>query len=116
MTQGNATERRSPALARHGRDAHIISSKCYMNNRGIVPMVKQIAFHDQALHSMKRGIDVVAGALKFTRGPRGRNVAIDQRFGPPVVSHDGVSIAKAIDLDDPLENLAALPSTAAPTW
>ncbi len=70
-------------------------------------MVKQIAFHDQALHSMKRGVDVVAGAVKFTLGPRGRNVAIDQRFGPPVVSHDGVSIAKEIDLDDPLENMAA---------
>src|SRR5436309_6771444 len=56
---------------------------------------------------MKRGIDVVAGAVKFTLGPRGRNVAIDQRFGPPVVSHDGVSIAKEIDLDDPLENMAA---------
>ncbi len=70
-------------------------------------MVKQIAFHDQALHSMKRGVDVVAGAVKFTLGPRGRNVAIDQRFGPPVISHDGVSIAKEIDLDDPLENMAA---------
>ena len=82
MTQGNATERRSSALARHGRDAHIISSNCYMNNEGIVTMVKQIAFHDQALHSMKRGVDVVAGAVKFTLGPRGRNVAIDRRFGP----------------------------------
>ncbi|GAC1299468.1 MAG: chaperonin GroEL [Ktedonobacteraceae bacterium] len=49
----------------------------------------------------------MAGAVKFTLGPRGRNVAIDQRFGPPVVSHDGVSIAKEIDLDDPLENMAA---------
>src|SRR5437763_7833483 len=78
-----------------------------MNNEGIVTMVKQIAFHDQALHSMKRGVDVVAGAVKFTLGPRGRNVAIDRRFGPPVISHDGVSIAKEIDLDDPLENMAA---------
>jgi chaperonin GroEL len=78
-----------------------------MHNEGIVTMVKQIAFHDQALHSMKRGVDVVAGAVKFTLGPRGRNVAIDQRFGPPVVTHDGVSIAKEIDLDDPLENMAA---------
>src|SRR5260370_24867338 len=78
-----------------------------MHNEGIVTMVKQIAFHEQAQHSMKRGVDVVAGAVKFTLGPRGRNVAIDQRFGPPVISHDGVSIAKEIDLDDPLENMAA---------
>ncbi len=70
-------------------------------------MVKQIAFHDQAHHSMKRGVDIVAGAVKFTLGPRGRNVAIEQRFGPPVVTHDGVTIAKEIDLDDPLENMAA---------
>src|ERR1700738_5423787 len=76
-------------------------------NEGIVTMVKQIAFHDQAHHSMKRGVDVVAGAVKSTLGPRGRNVAIDQRFAPPVVTHDGVSIAKEIDLDDPLENMAA---------
>lgn len=75
--------------------------------KGNVTMVKQIAFHDQARHSLKTGVDIVAGAVKFTLGPRGRNIAVDKRFGCPVVTHDGVTVAKEIDLDDPLENMAA---------
>ncbi|MEO8955172.1 MAG: chaperonin GroEL [Ktedonobacteraceae bacterium] len=70
-------------------------------------MVKRIAFHDGARRSLKTGIDVVADAVKYTLGPRGRNIAIDQRFGIPTVTHDGVTIAKEINLDDPLENMGA---------
>ncbi|MHB8598742.1 MAG: chaperonin GroEL [Ktedonobacteraceae bacterium] len=69
-------------------------------------MVKQIVFHNNARRSMKRGVDTVANAVKFTLGPRGRNVAIEQRFSGPFVTHDGVTIAKEIDLEDPLDNMA----------
>ncbi len=68
-------------------------------------MVKRIAFHGQARRSLKDGIDVLAGAVKYTLGPRGRNIAIDNRFGIPTVTHDGVTISKEIELDDPLENM-----------
>jgi chaperonin GroEL len=71
-------------------------------------MVKRIVFHNQARRSLKSGIDIVADAVKYTLGPRGRNIAIEQRFGIPMVTHDGVTIAKEIDLDDPLENMGAL--------
>lgn len=70
-------------------------------------MAKQIAFHDEARRSLKKGIDIVAGAVKSTLGPRGRNIAIDKRFSAPVVSHDGVTVAKEIDLEYPLENMGA---------
>lgn len=70
-------------------------------------MAKRIAFHDQAHRSMKKGVDIVAEAVKFTLGPGGRNIAVDQRFGCPIVTHDGVTVAKEIDIDDPLENMAA---------
>lgn len=68
-------------------------------------MVKRIALHGKARRSFKDGIDVLAGAVKYTLGPRGHNIAIDHRFGIPTVTHDGVTIAKEIDLDDPLENM-----------
>lgn len=70
-------------------------------------MVKKIVFNNQARGSLKRGVDTVAGAVKSTLGPRGRNIAIDKRFGSPLVTHDGVTVAKEIDLEDPLENMAA---------
>ncbi len=58
-------------------------------------MAKQIAFHDDARRSLKKGIDIVAGAVKSTLGPRGRNIAIDKRFGSPALTHDGVTVAMA---------------------
>ncbi len=70
-------------------------------------MAKQIAFHDEARRSLKKGIDIVAGAVKSTLGPRGRNIAIDKRFGSPALTHDGVTVAKEIDLEHPLENMGA---------
>ena len=70
-------------------------------------MVKRIVFHNQARRSLKNGIDVLAGAVKYSLGPRGRNIAIDNRFGIPTVTHDGVTISKEIELDDPLENMGA---------
>src|SRR5712692_4011992 len=70
-------------------------------------MAKQIAFHDDDRRSLKKGIDIVAGAVKSTLGPRGRNIAIDKRFGSPALTHDGVTVAKEIDLEHPLENMGA---------
>src|SRR5579864_8056513 len=70
-------------------------------------MAKQLEFDEQARRSLKRGIDVLAGAVKTTLGPKGRNVALDKKFGAPTVTHDGVTVAKEIELDDPYENMGA---------
>ena len=70
-------------------------------------MAKQIAFDEEARHSLKRGIDVLAEAVRGTLGPRGRPVVLDKKFGPPSVIDDGVSIAKEIELQDPFENMGA---------
>jgi len=68
---------------------------------------KQIIFHEQARHSLKRGIDALADALKVTLGPRGRCVVLDKKWGPPTVIDDGVTIARDIELPDPFENMGA---------
>src|SRR5918997_4164403 len=70
-------------------------------------MPKQVLFNSDAQRAMKRGIDIVAEAVKTTLGPRGRNVAIDKKFGSPTVTHDGVTVAKEIELKDPFENMGA---------
>ena len=70
-------------------------------------MAKQLVFDEEARRSLKRGIDVLAGAVKTTLGPKGRNVALDKKFGAPNVTHDGVTVAKEIQLEDPFENMGA---------
>ncbi|MBX0331007.1 chaperonin GroEL [Oscillochloris sp. ZM17-4] len=70
-------------------------------------MAKQLHFNEEARRSLKRGVDMVADAVKTTLGPRGRNVAIDKKFGSPTVTHDGVTVAKEIELQDPFENMGA---------
>ena len=70
-------------------------------------MPKQLYFNEEARRSLKRGVDMVADAVKTTLGPRGRNVAIDKKFGSPTVTHDGVTVAKEIELKDPFENMGA---------
>jgi chaperonin GroEL len=70
-------------------------------------MAKQLIFEDQARARLKKGIDVLAGAVKTTLGPKGRNVALDKKFGAPTVTHDGVTVAKEIQLEDPFENMGA---------
>src|SRR5580765_5982422 len=70
-------------------------------------MPKQIEFNEAARRSLKKGIDVVANAVKSTLGPKGRNVALDKKYGAPTVTHDGVTVAKDIELDDPFENIGA---------
>ena len=68
---------------------------------------KQLIFHEQARHHLKRGIDTLADAVKVTLGPRGRCVVLDKKWGPPTVIDDGVTIARDIDLPDPFENMGA---------
>ena len=70
-------------------------------------MAKQLIFDEEARRSLKKGIDIMAGAVKSTLGPKGRNVALDKKFGAPSVTHDGVTVAKEIQLEDPFENMGA---------
>ncbi len=68
---------------------------------------KQIVFGDEARQKLQRGVDTLARAVATTLGPKGRNVALDRKFGSPSITHDGVSVAKEIELEDPLENMGA---------
>jgi len=70
-------------------------------------MAKQIFFEIEARNKMKRGVDTLANAVKVTLGPKGRNVVIDKKFGAPQVTKDGVTVAKEIELEDPIENMGA---------
>ena len=68
---------------------------------------KQLVFGEDARRKLKNGIDMVSDAVVTTLGPKGRNVAIDRKFGSPTVTHDGVTVAKEIELEDPIENMGA---------
>ncbi|REA57534.1 chaperonin GroEL [Dyadobacter luteus] len=70
-------------------------------------MSKKIFFDTEARDKIKKGVDTLADAVKVTLGPRGRNVVIDKKFGSPSITKDGVSVAKEIDLKDPIENMGA---------
>jgi chaperonin GroEL len=70
-------------------------------------MPKQLAFDVEARRRLKAGVDILAEAVKTTLGPKGRNVALDKKYGAPTVSHDGVTVAKEIELPDPFENMGA---------
>ena len=68
---------------------------------------KQLVFSEDARRKLKNGMNIVANAVSATLGPKGRNVAVDRKFGSPTVTHDGVSVAKEIELEDPFENMGA---------
>jgi chaperonin GroEL len=70
-------------------------------------MAKIIQYETEAREKLKRGVDALANAVKVTLGPKGRNVVIEKKFGAPVVTKDGVTVAKEIELEDPMENLGA---------
>ncbi len=70
-------------------------------------MAKQIYFDIEARNKMKKGVDTLANAVKVTLGPKGRNVVIEKKFGAPAVTKDGVTVAKEIELEDPIENMGA---------
>ncbi|HVH40585.1 MAG TPA: TCP-1/cpn60 chaperonin family protein, partial [Gemmatimonadaceae bacterium] len=68
---------------------------------------KELHFNVEARAALKRGVDQLAEAVKVTLGPKGRNVVIDKKFGAPTVTKDGVTVAKEIELADPIENMGA---------
>jgi chaperonin GroEL len=70
-------------------------------------MAKQVIFEEEARRKLKAGIDILAEAVRTTLGPKGRNVALEKKFGAPSVTHDGVTVAKEIELKDPFENMGA---------
>lgn len=70
-------------------------------------MAKQVKYNIEARDALKRGVDALANAVKVTLGPKGRNVIIDKKFGAPMITKDGVSVAKEVDLKDPMENMGA---------
>src|ERR1700712_5666009 len=70
-------------------------------------MAKQLFFEIEARNKMKRGVDILANAVKVTLGPKGRNVVIEKKFGAPSITKDGVTVAKEIELEDPIENMGA---------
>ena len=70
-------------------------------------MAKQISFNEDARRALQRGVDALADAVKVTLGPKGRNVVLDKKFGAPLITNDGVTIAREIELDDAFENMGA---------
>ena len=70
-------------------------------------MAKQVRYNVEARDALKRGVDILANAVKVTLGPKGRNVIIDKKFGSPSITKDGVTVAKEIELKDSLENMGA---------
>src|SRR2546430_9217582 len=70
-------------------------------------MAKQISYGDQSRQAILRGVNQLANAVKVTLGPKGRNVILNKKFGSPTITKDGVTVAKEIDLKDPIENMGA---------
>ena len=70
-------------------------------------MAKEIQFSEDARRAMLRGVDQLANAVKVTLGPKGRNVVLEKKFGSPLITNDGVTIAKEIELEDAFENMGA---------
>ena len=70
-------------------------------------MAKMIKFSEEARKSMQVGVDTLADTVKVTLGPKGRNVVLDKKFGAPLITNDGVTIAREIELEDPYENMGA---------
>ena len=70
-------------------------------------MAKQLIYGEDARKALQRGIDQLADTVKVTIGPKGRNVVLDKKYGAPLITNDGVTIAKEIELDDAYENMGA---------
>src|SRR5579864_4025567 len=70
-------------------------------------MAKQVKYNVEARDALKRGVDILSNAVKVTLGPKGRHVIIDKKFGSPAITKDGVTVAKEIELKDPIENMGA---------
>ena len=70
-------------------------------------MAKLIKFNEEARKKLEKGVNTLAYAVKITLGPKGRNVILEKSYGSPLITNDGVSIAREIELEDPFENLGA---------
>ena len=70
-------------------------------------MAKKIQFGEEARRSLEKGVNALADTVKITLGPKGRNVVLDKKYGSPLITNDGVTIAKEIELEDPFENMGA---------
>ena len=70
-------------------------------------MAKKIQYGEEARRSLERGVNALANTVKITLGPKGRNVVLDKKYGSPLITNDGVTIAKEIELEDPFENMGA---------
>ena len=70
-------------------------------------MAKIICYGEEARKALEKGVDQLADTVKITLGPKGRNVVLDKKFGAPLITNDGVTIAKEIELEDPFENMGA---------
>ena len=70
-------------------------------------MAKQILFGEEARHALERGVNQLANTVKVTLGPKGRNVVLDKKYGAPLITNDGVTIAKEVEHEDPFENMGA---------
>ena len=68
---------------------------------------KEIIFREEARRALEKGVNALADAVKITLGPKGRNVVLDKKFGSPMITNDGVTIAREIELEDPFENMGA---------
>src|SRR5712692_2914041 len=82
-------------------------AKTRKRSRGEQKMAKQIVYGEHSRQAILRGVNQLADAVKVTLGPKGRNVVLDKKFGSPTITKDGVTVAKEIDLKDPLENMGA---------
>ena len=70
-------------------------------------MAKQIVYHEEARHKILSGVNTLADTVKLTLGPKGRNVVIDKKFGSPLITKDGVTVAKEVEIQEPFENMGA---------
>jgi len=70
-------------------------------------MSKTINFDTEAREALKKGVDALANSVKVTLGPKGRNVVLSSKYGPPIITKDGVTVAKEIEVEDPVENIGA---------
>src|SRR5690625_1278905 len=70
-------------------------------------MAKQLFFNVEARNKMKEGVDTLSNAVKVTLGPKGRNVVLEKKYGAPTITKDGVTVAKEIELEDPIKNMGA---------
>src|SRR5947207_759015 len=98
----------SPASRRGGAGYCLLpTAYCLLHKENTDMPAKDLIFQESARRQLKQGIDALAQAVRVTLGPRGRNVAIDKKWGPPTVTHDGVTVAKEIELPEHFQNMGA---------